>query len=453
LSALAPTNPDGLVVRSVAIDPTDPQIVYAGTGDGWVFKSTDRGVTWTATQIPYTTFALIDWIAIDPLYSQIVYACGFFGWPATGIYKSTDGAASWSQPSSELTECYKLVIHPFAPETLYAGTTSRFYKSIDGGLSWIPLPVPDGGTIHATAPAIAPNNPQTIYLGGEAPNGVFKSTDGGGFWVQIFASPAPVRMLTIDLSNPQVLYAGTQGSGVFKSTNGGATWDAANFGLTNMNIHAVDLDPSHPQIVYAGAIASSGLSGGLFKSTDGGATWHAIRFGVTNADVYALAVDYTGTVYIGTNHGVFKLLSPQPVEIDIKPDSDVNSIKCTNPNVLIPVAILTTDAFDATAVDHATVVFEGANESHINKKSGQPLRHEEDVDKDGDFDLLFHFRLSNTSLTCQSTQATLTGRTFDGSAITGSDSVSMVNRAGKMVEAAAAEGDFWIYLPLVLQPE
>ncbi|MCE7985249.1 MAG: hypothetical protein DYG89_29095 [Caldilinea sp. CFX5] len=452
-TALAPTNPDGLTVRSIALDPTDSRVVYAGTDDGWVFKSMDLGVTWAATQIPHTTVASIEWLAIDEWNGQNVYVCGFFGWPAVGIYQSTDGGASWSLPSSELQECYKLVINPMMPQTMYAGTTSQFYKSFDGGLSWVKLPVPDGGTIHATAPAIAPNTGQTIYLGSESPNAIFKSTDGGGFWVQVFTSPAPVHMLAIDRFDPQVLYAGTGGSGILKSTDGGATWHAANYGLTKLNIHALAIDPSQSQIVYAGAIASSGLSGGLFKSTDGGATWHEIGFGVTNADVYALAVDYTGTVYIGTNHGLFKLGSAQAVDIDINPGSDANTVNCTQPNALIPVAILTTDTFDATSVDHTTVLFAGASESHINRKSGQPLRHEEDVDNDGDRDLIFHFRLGNTALTCTSTQATLTGYTFAGWAITGSDSVYMVRQARDRGEAAAAEGSFFLYLPLISQDE
>lgn len=453
LSALAPPNPDGLTVLSIALDPTNGQGVYAGTDDGWVFKSMDLGVTWSATQIPHTAFASIEWIAIDEWNGQNIYACGFFGWPAVGIYQSTDGGASWGLPSSELQECYKLVIDPLDPQTLYAGTTSQFYKSFDGGLSWVKLPVPDGGSIDAVAPAIAPNDPQTIYLGGESPNAIFKSTDGGGFWVQVFTSPAPVHILAIDRFDSQVLYAGTSGSGVFKSVDGGATWQAANSGLTKLNIHALAIDPSQPQIVYAGAVASSDLSGGLFKSTDGGATWHEIGFGVTNADVYALAADYTGTVYIGTNHGLFKLGAVQPVDIDINPGNDANVINCTRPNVLIPVAILTTDAFDATTVDHTTVLFEGASESHVNKKSGQPLRHEEDVDLDGDLDLIFHFRLSSTSLTCASTQTILTGRTFVGLAITGSDRVSMRSQARNSVEAAAAEGSFFLYLPMIAQDE
>ncbi|MEE8568320.1 MAG: hypothetical protein V3S81_06895, partial [Anaerolineales bacterium] len=115
-----------------------------------------------------------------------------------------------------------------------------------------------------------------------------------------------------------------------------------------------------------------------------------------------------------------------PVEIDIKPGSDPNSINCNNEEGVIAVAILTTDTFDATTVDHTTVTFEGATETHVEKETGEPRRHEEDVDEDGDMDLVFHFRLGDTSLTCESTMGTLTGETYDGLPIEGSDSVRMV---------------------------
>jgi hypothetical protein len=115
------------------------------------------------------------------------------------------------------------------------------------------------------------------------------------------------------------------------------------------------------------------------------------------------------------------------VDIDIKPESDPNSINCTNKKETITVAVLTTDDFDALSVDHTTVTFEGASEMHVNKKTGEPLRHDEmDMDKDGDLDLEFHFRLKDTGLTCESTIGTLTGETYDGFPIEGSDSIRMV---------------------------
>jgi hypothetical protein len=114
------------------------------------------------------------------------------------------------------------------------------------------------------------------------------------------------------------------------------------------------------------------------------------------------------------------------VDIDIKPGSDPNSIKCDDDKGVIPVAILTTDQFDATSVDHTTVSFEGATETHVNRKTGLPRRHEEDVDGDGDIDLVFHFRLVDTRLTCSSTEGTLTGETFDGTPIGGTDATRMI---------------------------
>ena len=115
-----------------------------------------------------------------------------------------------------------------------------------------------------------------------------------------------------------------------------------------------------------------------------------------------------------------------PVSIDIKPGSDPNSINCNYERKMIAVAILTTSDFDATTVNHTTVDFEGASEAHVDKKSGDPRRHEEDVDNDGDIDLVLHFRLGDTELTCASTAGNLTGETFGGEAIEGSDAVRMV---------------------------
>ena len=122
--------------------------------------------------------------------------------------------------------------------------------------------------------------------------------------------------------------------------------------------------------------------------------------------------------------GTFSVV--QPVTIDIKPGSNPNSINCQNPNAVIPVAILSTATFDATTVDHTTVTFQGASEMHTNQ--GLPTRHVEDVDGDGDMDLVFHFRLSATDLTCSSTVGMLTGLTYAGVYVEGSDAINMVNQ-------------------------
>jgi hypothetical protein len=102
--------------------------------------------------------------------------------------------------------------------------------------------------------------------------------------------------------------------------------------------------------------------------------------------------------------------------IDIKPGSDPNSINLGSKGV-VPVAVLTTEGFDASSVDPATVLFAGA----------APLRWAmEDVDYDGDLDLIFHFKTQELGLDMSSTEATLTGQTFDGIPIEGTDTVNIV---------------------------
>jgi len=116
------------------------------------------------------------------------------------------------------------------------------------------------------------------------------------------------------------------------------------------------------------------------------------------------------------------------VDIDIKPGSYPNSINCKNIKEEIAVAVLTTENFDALTVDHTTVTFEGAREIHVDKRNGLPIRHVEDIGLDGDMDLVFHFKLRDTMLTCRSTIGQLKGLTYDGIPIEGADSVRMVKR-------------------------
>ena len=104
------------------------------------------------------------------------------------------------------------------------------------------------------------------------------------------------------------------------------------------------------------------------------------------------------------------------VSIDIKPGDDVNSINLRSKGV-VPVAVLTTPEFDAVTLDPSTVLFAEA----------APVRWRvEDVDCDGDADMLFHFRTQSLNLTRESTEASLVGSTYDGQSIRGTDSVNLV---------------------------
>jgi hypothetical protein len=116
----------------------------------------------------------------------------------------------------------------------------------------------------------------------------------------------------------------------------------------------------------------------------------------------------------------YRFEPPVPISIDIKPVTFPNSINPKSKGK-IPVAILTTDSFDATAVDPATVLF-GANGIEA-----APVQYAiEDVDEDGDADMVLHFDTHDTGITCGDISASLTGATFSGVRIKGSDSLETV---------------------------
>src|SRR5207247_10522252 len=142
------------------------------------------------------------------------------------------------------THIFALAIDPLVPSTLYAGTFKNgVFKSTDGGASWtpantgLPAPPPPGAfqnpMVHALV--IDPNNPATLYaaVNDEWSLGVFSSGDGGANWVKTgLRAGTFIPALAIDPSNSLTLYAASDGQGVFKTTDGGVSWSAANNGLT-----------------------------------------------------------------------------------------------------------------------------------------------------------------------------------------------------------------------------
>jgi len=146
-----------------------------------------------------------------------------------------------------------------------------------------------------------------------------------------------------------------------------------------------------------------------------------ILWQIPGGQFFALALDAQGKVYVGDgeapNSKIHIFAQVVEVAIDIKPGSFPNSINPRSEGV-IPVAILTTDTFDATTVDETTVLF-GATGTQAT-----PVHFAlEDVDGDGDTDMILHFNTQDTGIVCGDTSASLTGETFDGQMIEGSDSV------------------------------
>ena len=221
-----------------------------GLGGG-VFKSADGGGYWSTSSLTYYVYSL----AIDPTNPSIIYAG-----TSSGGFKSTDGGGHWSNCGLP-SDVNGFAIDPSNTSIIYAITQNAgIYKSINGGTSWIPILTGVTCSLGYTL-AIDPLNPSTLYAGGDC--AVFKSTNGGVNWVPTLVTSYGLA-LAIDPTDPSIIYAGTWGFGIYKSTAGGWPWTNFNSGLTNLFITVLAIDPTNPSIMYAGTWY------GVFKSSPAG---------------------------------------------------------------------------------------------------------------------------------------------------------------------------------------
>ncbi|PYN90011.1 MAG: hypothetical protein DMD87_03420 [Candidatus Rokuibacteriota bacterium] len=182
--------------------------------------------------------------------------------------------------SSQGGDIIALAIDPLTPTTLYAATDGGgLFKTTDGGASWNATGLTN---ISVLALAIDPLTPTTLYAG--VYGGLFKSADGGASWSATGLTGIDVYSLAIDLLTPTTLYAGTNGA-VHKSTDGGASWNATGDLLAYARVSSVVVDFVTPTTLYAAInVLSAGwygsptgpTTGGIYKSTNGGATWSLI---------------------------------------------------------------------------------------------------------------------------------------------------------------------------------
>jgi photosystem II stability/assembly factor-like uncharacterized protein len=187
--------------------------------DSRVFKSRDGGATWRASgkvqtlkvpaapnEVPAKT-VFGSRVAIDPLDPDTLYA------GALGVLKSTDGGTTWREAGLARTPVGALAIDPKESAIVYAGTDAGLFNSTDAGASWQPLhgPLDD---VPVEALAIDPKQPLTVYAGTD--RGVFWTADGGESWRRF--TRLPVRTFDALAIDPAagIVYAGTYGGGIFE---------------------------------------------------------------------------------------------------------------------------------------------------------------------------------------------------------------------------------------------
>jgi photosystem II stability/assembly factor-like uncharacterized protein len=201
--------------------------------------------------------------------------------------RAAAGVNRWSTRGPEGGRISGLAIDPTAPATLYAASGSLF-KTQNAGGRWRAI---NTGLINRFARVVAvdPGTPTRVYAGTSG-NGLFKSVDAGETWAQsdVGLTSSDITAVLVDPVTPTIVYAGTFGDGVFKSVDAGGHWSAINTGLNaseTRDIRALALQPDRPQLVYAATRL------GVFQTFDSGDHWLQASFGLTNLDVHSLAID------------------------------------------------------------------------------------------------------------------------------------------------------------------
>jgi photosystem II stability/assembly factor-like uncharacterized protein len=265
------------IVFTLAFDPEDESIVYAGAGldrtaKGSVCRSEDGGLTWAVVGRPETGLppGEVHQLIVDqdsPSSARRIYAAV----DGNGIYGSESGGLSWQARNGGLPsfDIRGLVQHPTRRATLFALLAGDgLYRTDDRGVSWHRV----SGAFTWPDPkvlVISPSDPQRLYVGArrgsaggkDTPGGVFASRDGGVTWRQVLDDKY-ILGLAADPTNADIVYAGgvddpyhdnALGSGIRRSCDGGRTWESLNGrGLTTREVIAIALDPHRPDRIYLG---------------------------------------------------------------------------------------------------------------------------------------------------------------------------------------------------------
>jgi photosystem II stability/assembly factor-like uncharacterized protein len=295
-------------IGALAVAPSDPSIVWVGTGEvnnrqssSWgngVYKSMDAGRTWKNMGLADTQ--TIGAVAIHPVLPDIVYAAapGHLWGPnkERGVYKTTDGGRSWKQALfiNEDTGAVDLVMDPQSPETLYAasyqrrrtvfgfnggGPGSAIYKTTDGGATWnklskgLPYENEDAGETGRIGLTIYRRNPSIIYATIEhSQGGIFRSEDKGETWKKMSPTqhrPMYYSRIYIDPAND--LRVWMLGAPMLYSEDGGKTFRMDRVRRIHGDYHAMWINPRDSRQMIVGS------DGGVHWSYDAGKSWDFVN--------------------------------------------------------------------------------------------------------------------------------------------------------------------------------
>jgi photosystem II stability/assembly factor-like uncharacterized protein len=304
-----------LAMGAVAVAPSNPNVLYAGTGEAnnsgdsnygyGILVSTDGGSTWALSTGPADVFTRLatSQIAIDPADANVAYVAmadlaenGLSG--NTGIYKTTDGGTTWTNTAAmiDTNDAWSaVIIDPLNSQTLYAAVGAYYgvpgngvYKSVDAGATWTKLAnAPQGTAAGRISLALAPCNDKVLYVSVSA-SFSSGSADFGALYKFVRSDNAGATFTDLTGGTPN--YMGGQG------------WYD----------QYIAVDPSTASTVYvAGAAANS-----ILRSTDSGVNWTDISGGAAptftspHVDHHGVAFDANGKLLDGNDGGIYRLDNP-----------------------------------------------------------------------------------------------------------------------------------------------
>jgi PKD repeat protein len=323
-------NPGNGRINVIAEDPNNPSIIYVGTPGGGMWKTLNGGSSWFPIFDDMITLG-ISGIVIDPSNSNVVYAATGDGdggdTYSIGVVKSMDGGSSWSMTglnwnTTATRRTHRLIMHPTDNQTLYCAASNGLFKTTDGAASW--TKVQDGNIRDVK---LQPTDPTTVYA---ATDVFLRSIDSGlNFDTVTTGLPAAtdVNRMSIGVSanDSSVVYVlcGAQSDagffGLYRSEDSGLTFalrsDSPNiFGYSSTGSDsggqswydmALTVEPTNADVVYAGGI-------NVWKSTDGGTSWtikshwtYPSTVGYTHADIHFLDI-VNNRLYCGSDGGIYR---------------------------------------------------------------------------------------------------------------------------------------------------
>ncbi len=318
-----------LTYGAIAIDPNNPNTVYAGAGeilynfspfiyDGQgLYKTTDGGTTWNQVTSGFGNVTHFGDLQVSNHNSNFVFAAlGSGYWHSgnlsnEGIWRSTDAGVTWVR-TLNVIDAFDVIVHPTSSTTIYAATgggvtTAGFYVSTNTGASWTQsnTGLPPATSIFRMQISISNSLPSTIYALIHTSSNTpvaYKSTNGGANWSQISAgiplggnwgsgwitqggydlciAVNPTNTNHVIVGNIE-LHQTTNGSTFSVQRVGAASnaWDCP----THVDLHRIVFAPSNSNTIYIGC------DGGVYKSTDGGTTWGSANNGLTTIQFYRIA--------------------------------------------------------------------------------------------------------------------------------------------------------------------